>query len=120
MPDYHVFVHAGGCRDWPRFTVRNSRGQFWTGDSWTENPHDALLFLSDDEASAKVTELTLASTERMVVTTVAIRVDREKPFTILELQEFLEANFRGFLLDGDFDGARIEVQADFDELREIE
>lgn len=120
MPNLHIFVHSCGNKSWPRYVIKNNRGQLWTGDNWTTKPKDALLFNSDDEASAKVSELTLASTERMVVTTVAIRVDREKPFTIVELQEFLEANFRGFMLDGDFGGARIEVQADFDELREIE
>lgn len=120
MGNLHIFVHTCGGKQWPRFVVRNNRGQLWTGDSWTTEPRDALLFNSDEEATAKVSELTLASTERMVVTTVAIRVDREKPFTIVELQEFLETSFRGFMLDGDFGGARIEVQPDFDELREIE
>jgi hypothetical protein len=120
MPNLHIYVHTCGSKQWPRFLIRNNRGQLWSGDGWTEKPQDALLFNSDDEASAKVGELMLASTERMVVTTVAIRVDREKPFTIVELQKFLEASFRGFLLDGDFGGARIEVQPDFDELREIE
>lgn len=120
MSDLHIYVHSCGDKSWPRFVIRNNRGQLWNGDNWTTKPHDALLFKSDEEASAKVTELTLASTERMVVTTVAIRIDREKPFTIVELREFLETSFRGFMLDGDFGGARIEVQADFDELREIE
>lgn len=95
MGNLHIYVHVCGNKQWPRFVVRNSRGQLWTGDNWTTEPRDALLFNSDDEALAKVSELTLASTERMVVTTVAIRVDREKPFTIVELQEFLGANFRG-------------------------
>lgn len=120
MGGLHIFVQSCGGRQWPRFVIKNNRGQLWDGDNWTTEPKDALLFHSDEEATAKVTELTLASKERMVVTTVAIRVDRETPFTIVELQEFLEAHFRGFTLDGDFGGARIEVQADWEDLREIE
>ncbi|QDU29547.1 hypothetical protein ETAA8_46610 [Anatilimnocola aggregata] len=120
MPDLHIFVAECASKSWPRFVIRNNRNQLWTGDSWTEKPQDALLFNSGEEALAKVTELTLASTERLVVTTVAIRVDREKPFSIAELQEYLATSFRGLLLDGDFSGATFQVEPDWDELREIE
>jgi hypothetical protein len=120
MPNLHIHVHACGDKNWPRFVIRNCRGQLWSGDSWTTEPRDALMFNSEEEASAKVGELTLASTERMVVTTVAIRVDREKPFTILELQEFLATSFRGLHLDGDFNGATFQVEPDWEDLREIE
>ena len=120
MPDLHIYVSPRGCSRWPRWVIRNNRGELWSGDGWTEKPNEALLFHSDSEATEKVTELTLASTERLVVTTVCIRVDREKPFTIAELQEFFATNFRGLLLDGDFDGATFEVQPDWEDLREIE
>jgi hypothetical protein len=120
MPDLHIYVHSCGGKQWPRFVIKNNRGQLWSGDNWTNQPQDALLFNSDEEALAKVTELTLASTERLVVTTFAIRVDRAKPFSIAELQEYLATSFRGLLLDGDFSGATFQVEPDWDELREIE
>lgn len=120
MPYLHIYVSQCGTEQWPRFVVKNNRGEWWTGDKWTRQSDDALMFNSDAEAMAKVTEITLAPNDRLLTTTICLRVDRDKPFTLLELQEFLANNVRGLLLDGDFDGAVFEIDLDVEELREIE
>jgi hypothetical protein len=120
MSDYHVFVHTGGCRDWPRFTVRNSRGEHWTGHRWSSDPNEALVFNLDEEASQIAGKLFRENNQRLFVGSFAIRVECDRAFTLDELKKFYTEKFRGLLVDGDFGAERIEVEMGWDDMMEIE
>lgn len=119
MPDLHIYVSPRGCGQWPRWVIRNNRGELWTGDGWAEKPTEALLFHSDEEATEKAIELNRESCQRLFVCSMALRVESDKPFSAEELKDFLDRCFRGLLLEGDFDGAKIEVEVGWDEIQEI-
>lgn len=117
-----VTVEKLGCDQWPRYVVKDERHRFWSGERWSEQEADALLFDEEYRAMKSALELCFDSKLRHFTTTVDVFVDGDEPFTTELLRKFLESNCFVWLgNNGDdetFEKLRVDVDVEWDELKE--
>lgn len=56
-----------GCPDHPRFIIADLRRGFWTGDGWSDDEHEGLIFATEREAGRVACELLSEATKNMPV-----------------------------------------------------
>jgi len=56
-----------GCPDHPRFILADLQRGFWTGNSWSDDEHEGLLFATERDAGRVAVEILSAATKDMPV-----------------------------------------------------
>ena len=103
-----------GCPDHTRFLIANQNKQFWTGDGWSHEEDEGLLFADETEVGDVCTEiLTKYSKDKPIfrfVAPVEIEIRSDKPPDLQAIQLWLMRAARLYVdyqQDGLSDGTAI-------------
>lgn len=112
-----VSVRRVGDSRFLRFIVRDGGGHYWTGQEWSDNPADAMVYLRESDAmraGLQVHEIDGAT--EVLTTTVVVSVTRDA-WRLEELVTFLKRWGRFVMLKNQETRA-VKVEINWDELDE--
>ena len=90
-----------GCPDHPRFLIADQRQRIWTGNGWSEDENDGLLFASEKDAGQVAFEILSEATKNKpcfkFVAPVEIEVRSDEPPDMMALMIWLMKAARLFV-----------------------
>jgi len=112
-----ISVRRVGDARWRRFVIRDGGGHFWTGQAWSNDPAEAMLFLRESEAMRAglgVHEIDGATETFATSITVSVTTDAWK---VKDLVAFLKRWARLLVLKNQ-ESRTVKIEIDWDGLKE--
>ncbi len=102
---------------WQRFVVMDGGGHYWTGQAWSDDPAEAMLYLRESEAMRAGLQVheTDGATETFTAS-IVVSVTRDT-WRLEELIKYLKQWGR-FLLMKNQESRAVKVEIQWDELEE--
>jgi hypothetical protein len=111
---HRMHVARLGDPEWPRFAVRFGKGRFFTGNGWSHDLADALLYHDKQEAENRAIYMEDNTPPRRFVPTAVILVDCTEPLTVEAVQELLEYSDVSLIVDDENDLNDVDVYINLD------
>jgi hypothetical protein len=108
-------VQQVGDLRWRRFLIRDGGGHYWTGQTWSDNPSEAMLFIRESDAMRAGLRLHDGETATFKAT-VSVSVGKGE-WTLQDLRKYLTAWGR-FLLLKSLETRVVKVELRWDGLEE--
>ncbi len=107
------YVENLGSEKWQRYRVSDGQ-RFWTGNSWSDQPRDARLFLQEEEAEMACGQL---PSTRQFKTSISLSVKTHKDYDLNAIRQFLEDNISGLFTNEEYE---VVAEVNLEELTEID
>ena len=82
---------------WSRFVIRDSIGQYWANERWSDNPSDAVLFHRETDAIEARNRLGFSGDAADTFVTTIVLSTHHGEWTAEELTAYLQRHRRSFM-----------------------